>query len=196
MLSHPKSPLRRIDLAVFAAIVAHALAQIGGSILIWRGAIAIPPTIVRSVVAIEPTSPRLAKAFQVYAFNFYLWTAFCGVLACCVLASPRLRAAARSLAREERAKLLPLLAIMIIPSVILYFNMFPAAYTQGGDNILTNDSWLYIFRYAAQLSISAALWALPWSLLRIRAVEEEAMERWVRSKKAYDDARRATARDS
>lgn len=195
MLGPTRSFLQPRDHAVLAAVAAHALAQIGGSILIWRGALSIPEAVTHAVVAIEPTQHRLAAAFQVYAFNFYLWAVFFCLMAWLVLASPRRRAAVLSHGWAERAALLALLAIMLAPAISLYFNLFPTTYARRGNNILTSDSLLYVFNYAGEFSISVALWALVWVIARIRVVEAASMARWARAKTAYDDARRAGARD-
>jgi hypothetical protein len=195
MLGLTKSFLRPLDRAVLAAVAAHALAQIGGSILIWRGALSIPEAVTRAVVAIEPTQHRLAAAFQVYAFNFSLWTVFFCLMAWLVLASPQRRAAALTRDWTESAALLALLAIMLAPAISLYFNLFPTTYARRGNNILTSDSLHYVFKYAGELSISAALWALVWAIARIRAVEAASMARWARANTAYDDVRRADSGD-
>lgn len=162
--------IRPRDIRLLAGVLAHALAQIGGSMLIWRGAFALPDAIVRSVVAIEPTTPRLVPTFQIYAWNFYLWAAFLAVL-CLSLLMER-SAEKDALKPAERFVALAFCVIVASPAVTLFFNLFPPNYTRRANNVLNSDSTIYVFEYAAKFAVGGLLmWVLFWTLGRVKAVK-------------------------
>lgn len=166
----PTQFFRPRDIRLLAGAVAHALAQIGGSILIWRGDFSLPDAVVRSVVAIEPTTPRLAPTFQVYAWNFYLWAAFLAAL-CLWLALAR-RTATGTLTWAERVVALAFCVIVASPAVTLFFNLFPQTYVRRANNVLTSASAVYVFEYAAKFAIGGLLiWLLVLALGRSKAAK-------------------------